>query len=131
MDGCVQAADSNGTLPESRTSNTGRGGPASTSSDTGLALDLDTDSPYISLRGSRQNSLQDSGPASKDVELEASVLDTLTDSVLTGAPHHSGNVISLILPGEHTLGLHPHALGAGAVQWGFSINTCRELRSLP
>lgn len=62
----------------------GRGGPASTSSDTGGVLDLDADSPYISLRSSRQNSLQDPGPASKDVELEASVLDTLTDSVLTG-----------------------------------------------
>ena len=81
---CVQA-DSNGVLPESRPSNAGRGGPPSTSSDTGAALDLDTDSLYISLRSSRQNSMQDSGPASKDAELEASVLDTLTDSVLTGA----------------------------------------------
>lgn len=94
---CVQA-DSNGALPEPRPSNTGRGGPPSTSSDTGVALDLDTDSPYISMRSSRQNSMQDSGPASKDVELEASVLDTLTDSVLTGVtlssstcvlPHHA------------------------------------------
>ena len=82
----MQAAASNGTFSEAHPSNAGRGGPASTSSDIGAgSLELDTDSPYISLRSSRQNSLQDNGPASKDVELEASVLDTLTDSVLTGA----------------------------------------------
>jgi len=81
---CVQAADSNGTLPESHPSNLGRGGPASTSSDSVPVLDLDTDSPYISVRSSRQNSLGYYGPSSKDFELEASVLDALTDSVLTG-----------------------------------------------
>ena len=112
----VQAADSNGVLPESRPSNVGRGGPASTSSDPGLALDLDADSPYISTRSSRQNSLQDSGPASKDAELEASVLDILTDSVLTGAPQCSKHVTSLTMPGEHTLGLRLHAVRAGLHQ---------------
>ena len=81
---CVQAADSNGTLPESHPSNLGSGGPASTSSDSLPVLDLDTDSPYISVRSSRQNSLGYYGPSSKDFELEASVLDALTDSVLTG-----------------------------------------------
>ena len=93
----VQAADSNGALPQLRPNNTGRGGPASTSSDTGLALDLDTDSPYISTRSSRQNSMQDSGPASKDAELEASVLDTLTDSVLTGANRNRELLGSLVM----------------------------------
>lgn len=94
--GNMQAADSNGTLHESRPSNTGRGGPPSTSSDTGLALDLDADSPYISMRSSRQNSMQDNGPASKDMDLEASVLDTLTDSVLTGATCSSEHSFSPI-----------------------------------
>ena len=80
----LQAADSNGSVQEASPSNAGRGGLASSSSDTGGPLDLDTDSPYISVRSSRQNSLQESGPSNADAELEASVLDTLTDSVLTG-----------------------------------------------
>ena len=102
----AQAADSNGTLPESRPSNTGRGGPPSTSSDTGLALDLDADSPYISMRSSRQNSMQDSGPASKDMDLEASVLDTLTDSVLTGATCFPYPSFSLTMHALHISAVH-------------------------
>ena len=62
--------------------------------DTGGPLDLDIDSPYISVRSSRQNSLQESGPSNRDAELEASVLDTLTDSVLTGVQRSQPSLLS-------------------------------------
>ena len=90
----LQAADSNGSVQDASPSNADRGGPASSSSDTVGPLDLDTDSPYISVRSSRQNSLQESGPSNADAELEASVLDTLTDSVLTGVQRSQSSLRS-------------------------------------